>query len=363
MSVNDDRKELNPQALALVQCEGEIRATIKKDYLRGVPRQQMVDHLRVLIEKRLREVKIESLKRGARRSLWDFAYRQLAMWNRLQGRDLMVLYALMRMQDRQRKDIPLKVTTTKAKEILTETAEAEGFDNFQLYGEPLQRFHQEYIKQHVQPVFKRLQDQYPLDPDQLDGDFGERVKAVNKHNNSLRLKAELEVRYEHNQQMVADLRADGTRLVICSTHADCSQRCRPWQGRVYSLDGTSGTTSDGRKFVPLEVATQIKTENGRWYNGLLGFNCRHKLIPYQKGEWFPTPTPAEEKRQYAITQRQRAMERTVRRLRLEAQMLEGVGTKRQVATAKARAKAAYDKYKQFSQDNGRAFYPSRVQIL
>ena len=47
-----------------------------------------------------------------------------------------------------------------------------------------------------------------------------------------------------------------TRLVICDTHSDCSERCSRWQGGIYSLDGTEGYTEDGKKYDPLEKATK-----------------------------------------------------------------------------------------------------------
>lgn len=95
-------------------------------------------------------------------------------------------------------------------------------------------------------------------------------QAKVSYSQSLYGKSELNARYKEQQEMVENLRKK-TNLVICDTHSDCSDRCFPWQGRVYSLDGTSGTTSDGRKYVPLEVATNAVFKGHR--NGLLGYNC------------------------------------------------------------------------------------------
>ena len=135
---------------------------------------------------------------------------------------------------------------------------------------------------------------------------------------ALRNKAEMAVRQQDHEDRLNAMRANGVRLVICSTHADCSQRCRPYQGRVYSLDGTRGRTDDGRDFVPLEEATQnprdrYVTKAGRvWQNGLLSFNCRHFLVEYKSGYRFPEPDAKAERKEYMITETQRRLERNVR---------------------------------------------------
>lgn len=90
---------------------------------------------------------------------------------------------------------------------------------------------------------------------------------------TLRASAEMHVRYEAQRNSIADMRRAGVKLAWASTHRDCSPRCAPWQGKLYSLDGTSGTTEEGYPYQPLENATNILTKNGKWFNGLFGFNC------------------------------------------------------------------------------------------
>ena len=196
----------------------------------------------------------------------------------------------------------------------------------------------------------------PRDPDDLRRDSERR--------NSLRNRAEMEVRYDDHLRQIEDFRAKGTKLVIASTHADCSDRCRPWQGRVYSLDGTSGTAPDGRKYVPLEDATDIfyTTKAGKVYkNGLLGFNCRHFLVEYQPFLRFPRPSAEKQREEYKITLTQRSMERDVRRLRVEADTWRGIDADR-ARKATKKATEAYRRYRDFSKAHDRAYYPSRVQI-
>lgn len=209
------------------------------------------------------------------------------------------------------------------------------------------------MERNVKPALDRLAAQQARDPDDVSG------------RNTLRNRAEMEVRYQAHQDEISGFKARGVNLVICSTHADCSARCAPWQGRVYSLDGTYGTTDDGRRYEPLENATDIlyTTKAGKTYkNGLLGFNCRHYLVPYKSGYRFPKPNVVEERREYEITQEQRRLEANVRRWRTKAVELKGQDPK---GYSEARKKAVEwnQAYIEFSKLNNRAYYPSRTKLL
>ena len=216
--------------------------------------------------------------------------------------------------------------------------------------ELLSRYYSDVWRNRVKPALDRLCNGVALDPHDYTG------------RNSLRNLAEMEVRYADHLDNIADLKAEGERLVVCSAHADCSDRCAPWQGRVYSLDGTSGVI-DGNRYVPLERATDIyyTTKAGRVYkNGLLGFNCRHKLYPY-RGELLPVISAEERKAEYEVTKRQRAMERDVRRAKTSALMLKDIN-KAEYIRQRDKAKALYRAYIRYSMDNNRAYYPMRVTI-
>lgn len=136
---------------------------------------------------------------------------------------------------------------------------------------------------------------------------------------SIRASAERALRWEWQQDNMAKMLDSGERLVWIDTHVNCSERCEPWQGRLYSLDHTTGEI-DGIKFVPIEEATDIYyvTKLGRvWKNGCLsGFNCRHKMIPYRKGNK-PDPIPKDKiAKERDLEAEQRQIERTLRRLKL-----------------------------------------------
>lgn len=218
-------------------------------------------------------------------------------------------------------------------------------------GVPTQRYAKTYMAEVAEKLreFSRIE---ALDPDDRSG------------RNSLRNRAEMEVRYAAHMQRIEELKAKGVRLVVCSAHADCSDRCFPFQGRVYSLDGTSGTI-DGLSFVPLEKATDIfyTTKTGKVYkNGLLGFNCRHYLYEYVSGMALPSVSKSEQRRENAINIKQRQYEAQVRKWRDEALVLKDIDRDGYLA-ARQKAIIWNKRYQKFSQDNGRAYYPDRVKIL
>ena len=172
-------------------------------------------------------------------------------------------------------------------------------------------------------------------------------------------RAEMNARHQDQLKMIEDCRKEGN-LVVASTHSDCSSRCFPWQGRVYSLDGTSGVTNDGRKYIPLDVARNAIDKNG-YRNGLLGYNCRHKIVPYKKGLKPIKVTKKEQQRENAITQTQRKLEREIRNAKDQVLML-----KKEDDDAykfyQAKAKLLTRTYKEFCRENNRVEYRSRLKI-
>lgn len=189
--------------------------------------------------------------------------------------------------------------------------------------------------------------------------------------------SEMVMRADEQREMVDNLK-DKTNLVICDTHSDCSDRCFQWQGRVYSLDHTSGVTDDGRSYVPLETATDIyvTTSSGRtWKNGLLGFNCRHKLVAYKSGLKPNKVTREEQNKQKRLTEQQRLYEREIRNAKDRARAFAlGQENERQfdkntreymqerASVYRQKAKELTKEYQEFCQKNNRVEYRSRLKI-
>lgn len=306
-------RQLNPQAITLEDAQGEIKKTIKDAYLAGKSRRETERLVALIIAAAVKKLHTPALIDCAPRSLWTMARKVYSNFSTLDAETL----------------------KTVAK------------------GVPTGQYPKTYMKQ-VNDTLRKIADIQALDADDVTG------------RNSLRNRAEMEVRYEYHQNEIADFKKQGAKLVICSTHADCSDRCYPWQGRVYSLDHTTGITADGKRYIPLETATDIyyTTKAGKTYkNGLLGFNCRHRLYKYEDGMQVPYVSAKEQKQEYAITVRQRQMETQIRHYREEYLIYHGTTNEALAQRARKKAIALNNRYIAFSQKNERAYYPDRVKII
>lgn len=170
-------------------------------------------------------------------------------------------------------------------------------------------------------------------------------------NMSLRNLAEMTVRYNQRNEILSDLKGSGVNLVMISQHTNASKRCAPWQGRVYSLDGSSGFTHDKNhyKYVPLEEATKN--------HQLFGYNCRHRAFEYKLGMDRPKPIPSEQiKRERELEQTQRVMELEIRNAKIK-QSISGERTKWQKISVKAQ-----ETYRNFCTKNKLVYEEWRTRI-
>lgn len=350
MKIIDDR--LNPQVLSIEDAETEIREVIMQSFLQGASKQQLNIKINKIIA-RVEKAVDKKLKSAIRRSLLAFANRQ---YNTLQNNWGAYLPAL------------LVLIGYRQKHNNAGSKQELNYITQQLAQRPIPRgiqpdyYARDLIKR-VDSVLNELCEQQPLDPNDISG------------RNNLRNKAEMEIRYQRHQDEIAKMKEEGG-LWICSVHADCSDRCSFWQGRIYSTNGTSGTTEDGREYIPLEwatgekkppkklgaPATTYKTKAGVTYkNGLLGFNCRHTLTPFKPYKKPPTISAAERKKEYSITLRQRQFENEIRKAKVEA-IQNKIANPVKSREAASRAKKLYERYKTFSHNNNRAYYPDRTKI-
>ena len=352
--MTEAKDKLNKSAAAIEEAQNDIRLLIQRAYLYNYARVYTERALKAIIEKALKSISIARLKRDTVLSLTNYANRQRNIWQNSGITPALLFFLAKRINSDGEAD----------KKVLTERLPNEAIqrDIEQITGKgvetvnkgvPLQRFYGDLWKEKIKPTLEKIASEKALDPNDYTG------------RNSLRNLAEMEVRYQDHKDEIEELKASDERLVMCSAHADCSERCAPYQGRLYSLDGTSGEI-DGIKYVPLEYATnnpkdRYTTKAGRTYqNGLLGFNCRHKLTPY-RGQEPEYISEKEREKEYSITKKQRAMERRVRALKAEAEMTKRAKSKEYIKYQRM-AKQAYAEYKQYSKENERAYYPMRVSI-
>lgn len=179
---------------------------------------------------------------------------------------------------------------------------------------------------------------------------------------STRSYAEMSVRYEANLEDVKNLKANNVKLVWTSSHADASPRCQPYQGKLYSLDGTSGKTEDGISYTPLDKALLGPKGDG---NGIInGYNCRHYLIEYKPGSKAPIDyDKATVMRENQINNKQRNFESNIRQLKLQERLAKKSGDKELAKRLNNRWKILELEYQKFSLQNDRAYFPWRTAII
>lgn len=142
---------------------------------------------------------------------------------------------------------------------------------------------------------------------------------------SLFTKAELQLRYEEAWKEIESFKENGIQYAYISSHKDCSERCYPFQGKLVDLFNPSinnrfetGEIIDGRKVYSLTDILSQTDKYGYHNTILIGFNCRHYLIPYTKGKKAPKRYAKRfvNKKNHASSQ-MREMERNIKRKRIE----------------------------------------------
>lgn len=181
-------------------------------------------------------------------------------------------------------------------------------------------------------------------------------------------KAELDLRYQSQLEMLEEKKATGDKLWWISSHPDCSERCAKWQGKLVNITDHAELSGfrmkdkeGGHTVYSLTDIMAQKDKYGYENNVIVGFNCRHRLLPYRKGE-----TPVEEyskeemERERKVNSTLRAMERSIRNLKQDADIT------RIYDQAKARklyeaANALIERYKKYANDNGYPWFPYRIE--
>lgn len=154
-------------------------------------------------------------------------------------------------------------------------------------------------------------------------------------------------------------RADsyGCDLYQVSSHNGARPLCYPWQGKVISRSGWTGTVEDldGNK---ITVHSESEIESFKYGGGLFGVNCGHypmNFIPGVstiKGE---PQDPEENEKTYAESQQQRALERKLREERRELAVMKAQGADEQDTKAqRAKVKQASEDIDKFRDETGRA---------
>lgn len=320
-----------------------IRRLVINETLNNTPKQKITAKVEAVLKNALVHIHTPRLKKATASSLLSFYKRQLKSIEKVLTNNEIKNAILFYVSNGD------KVGLTKARAELFE----RGFNNSRQLGVPLKMYNKDYTQKLVKPLIDTMAEMEAVDPDDISG------------RNSLRNRAEMEIRYQGHQNNIEELKSKGCKLVVASSHADCSERCSPYQGRVFSLDGTIGETDDGRRFIPLETATDIyyTTKRGvRYKNGLLGFNCRHYLTAYKSGEKQTMPSLLMQKREREITAQQREYERRIRQAKAVQETAKNLD-RITYTQASRKVKQLTQDYKEYSLKHNRAYYPYRIRVI
>ncbi len=359
MKPNALKENLREQTIIIEDCTAELKALISKRVYDGTAFDKYVKEADKLIDKALKEMTDDGLKEMALVRLKLFARKE---FNRLRAVLLskqgftfialglvLVIWNSETIERKERAFAKLqRIEPTLADEVPNFDV-GIGRNSFRNMGQPLNRYMQDYME---------LVNET--------SSFLARDRAKDEGGLSLRLSSEIYVRNKWQEDNLQRLKSSGKRLVWISSHANCSERCQAFQGRLYSLDGTTGRTKDGHSFVPLEAATERyeTTKTGkRWKNGTLtGFNCRHYTIDYEENGVTPlTYDDRTVERARAIEMKQRELERKVFHEREQYYSYKNTDKKKAVYYYHKAAESRRQ-YFDFCIKHDVAYYPSRIQV-
>lgn len=145
-------------------------------------------------------------------------------------------------------------------------------------------------------------------------------------------------------------------LVMVSSHLDSRPEHAELQGRIFSRNGNSD------KYPALS-----STGYGNRLTGLCtGINCRHVIYAYFEGITNKPYQPYDTKDtdyHYKMSQRQRYLERQIRKAKKREQALESLGAdEREISKADRLVKMRQQRMRQFIEDSGRTRRRKREQL-
>ena len=156
----------------------------------------------------------------------------------------------------------------------------------------------------------------------------------------------------------------GVSTFQISSHAGARPLCEPYQGKFYSWDGSSGVVEDynGKEYAYESIYDTTYEQPA----GIFGINCGHSPQTFVSGYSIPRYEPTQDfdknAEEYALSQRQRYMEREIRKSKTEALCHEASGDKEAFEKTAAKIKQQNANYKAFCSENGRTPRMDRTQV-
>jgi len=153
-------------------------------------------------------------------------------------------------------------------------------------------------------------------------------------------------------------------LIEVSSHAGARPKCAADQGKIFNRKNKDGYTTDlhGRK---IKYYSWKKSSYGE-PDGLLGINCGHHIYPFIPRVSYQTYFPYDEydnQEEYKKTQRQRELERRVRRSKRECMSLDILGDTEGFNKASQTLKQRQQALKKFCADNNLPVRTDRTAVV
>ena len=157
----------------------------------------------------------------------------------------------------------------------------------------------------------------------------------------------------------------GLDLFQASSHSGARPKCAKDQGKIFSRQNKSGYTTDlsGRR---VRYYPQSSSSIGE-PDGLFGINCGHFKYPFVPGlseqRYFPTEDMAENDRLYQQSQKQRVLERRVRKAKQECMVYDALGDTGAFRKSSAKLKERRSSLNAFVKETGRTRHTDREQVI
>lgn len=156
----------------------------------------------------------------------------------------------------------------------------------------------------------------------------------------------------------------GLDLIAISSHMGARPKCAVDQGKLYSRSNRSGIAHDGDGN-PIPFYPWSSTSYGQ-PDGILGINCHHHKYPFADGVNFQRYFPYDEEEnaeRYKEFQKQRAMERRVREISRQAEMLEAAGDTEGAKAARRQLRDRRKAYREYSKEHGLGIHNDRLTVV
>lgn len=188
-------------------------------------------------------------------------------------------------------------------------------------------------------------------------------------NRSVRAVAETKARYDIINEDLQRIKDKGVKYVVSTAHANASERCQWWQGKIFVIDdGFDIMTREMGQYDGVKPKQIIKGYiDGKPYyslkeaceNGFLSYNCQHRLVAYYKGIHLQKYNLVEVKKKRNITSGQRYLERRIREERTKQETLLNPDD---IKKAKAKVKELNKKYQDFCEKNNVPRFDWRTKL-